>query len=682
MFRLGVDVGGTFTDLLLIDERSGETFRTKTPSTPDDPSRAIITGIEQICGQVGIRPADIARVMHGTTVATNAVLEHKGARVGLLVTQGYRQILQIARSYVPGGLAGWIVWPKPDPLVDLRDTYELHERIGAHGEIVEPLDEGHLRSIIGHLAESGVEAVTVALINSYTNPVHEQRVAELVRQAMPGVPISVSSEVLPEIREFERTLSTVVNAYVSPVVSRYVRNLDSEIRSRGMDADLLLLRSDGGLASVEASAKEPVNLLLSGPAGGVTGAVWAAKLSGFPDVLTVDMGGTSTDVSLIQGGVPRIARETEVGHLAVRAPSVDVRTVGAGGGSIAAVSDLTKALRVGPESAGAVPGPACYGRGGTRATVTDANVVLGYLPPSLLGGAMTLDVGASQRVVKDVADAMGLTVERAAAGIVDLVNESMYGALRLVSVQQGFDPRDYALVAFGGAGPLHANALGALLGSWPVIIPPSPGVLNAFGDATTQLRDEASTTFLRTVPETSAKEVADVLRGLRDDAGRVLEDVGVSRSDQRVMLQVDMRYFGQGFEVTVDLEESDLDRLDLDAIGAQFDAEHDRLFTFRLDSPWEIVNLRAIVLGQEDNTPPPSIGKGGPDPSAARVERTSLVQADGRRVEAWIYDRDRLLDGNRVEGPAIVVEMDSTTLILEGHQAEVDAYGNLLIRPV
>lgn len=681
MFRLGVDVGGTFTDLLLIDERSGETFRTKTPSTPDDPSRAIIIGIEQICERVGIRPSDIARVMHGTTVATNAVLEHKGARVGLLVTEGYRQILQIARSFVPGGLAGWIVWPKPEPLVDLRDTYEVKERIGAHGEIVQPLDEGHLRGVVARLAESGVEAVTVALINSYTNPDHEQRVAEFVRAALPDVSISVSSEVLPEIREFERTLSTVVNAYVSPVVSRYVRNLDSEIRARGMDADLLLLRSDGGLASVEASAKEPVNLLLSGPAGGVTGAVWAAKLSNYPDVLTVDMGGTSTDVSLIQGGIPRIARETKVGHLSVRAPSVDVRTVGAGGGSIANVSALTKALRVGPESAGAVPGPACYGKGGTQATVTDANVVLGYLPPSLLGGEMMLDVAAAHRVVKDCADAMGLTVERAAAGIIDLVNESMYGALRLVSVQQGFDPRDYALVAFGGAGPLHANALGKLLGSWPVIIPPSPGVLNAFGDATTQLRDEASATFLRIVPDTSAGEVADVLRRLRADAGRVLEDVGVTRAEQNVMLQVDMRYFGQGFEVTVDLQESDLERLDLDAIGAQFDLEHERLFTFRLDSPWEIVNLRAIVVGKEDNTPPPSIGKGSADPSAARVERIT-IQSEGRPVDAWIYDRDRLLDGNRIEGPAIVVEMDSTTLILEGHQADVDAYGNLLIRPV
>lgn len=680
MYRLGVDVGGTFTDLLLIEEASGRTFRTKTPSTPMDPSEAILTGVELISERAGIRPSDIGRIMHGTTVATNAVLEHKGARVGLLVTEGYRQILQIARSYVPGGLAGWIVWPKPEPLVDLRDTYELPERIGAHGDVVIPLDESAVRSAVAVLAASGVEAVTVALINSYANDAHELRVAEIIRELMPGVSLSLSSQVLPEIREYERTLSTVVNAYVSPVVSRYVRNLETEVRARGVDADLLLLRSDGGLASIEASAAEPVNLLLSGPAGGVTGALWAARLSGHPDVLTLDMGGTSTDVSLIQGGTPRIARETEVGDLRVRAPSVDVRTVGAGGGSIAAVSSLTGALRVGPESAGAVPGPACYGRGGTLATVTDANVVLGYLPPSLLGGEMTLDVDASRRAVQSIADAMGLPLERAAAGIIDIVNESMYGALRLVSVQQGFDPRGYALLAFGGAGPLHGNALGRLLGSWPVIIPPSPGVLNAYGDATTQLRNEASRTILRTFAETSGTEIAGTLRQLRSDAAAVLEEVGVAESEQSVLLQVDMRYHGQGFELTVDLDQAGLDGLDLGAMGARFDSEHERLFSFRLDADHEIVNLRAIVLGPADSTPPPSIEQGGADAAHARTERTQ-VWVDGARREAWIYDRSQLRAGNRIIGPAIVAEMDSTTLVLDGHLAEVDRYGNLLITP-
>jgi len=679
-FRLGVDVGGTFTDLLLIDESTGGTFRTKVPSTPSDPSEAILSGIRKICESANIQPSDIVRMMHGTTVATNAVLEGKGARVGLVVTEGYGQLLQIARSLVPGGLAGWIVWPKPEPLVDLQDTVEVRERLDAHGEVVVEIDEDDLRAQLKRLADSGIEALTIALINAYANPVHEQRVAEIARDIMPDIPTSLSSEVLPEIREYERTLSTVVNAYVSPVVSRYLRNLETEVRGLGVRGDLLVLRSDGGLASIEQSVRSPVNLLLSGPAGGVTGALWSAHLAGFGNLLTIDMGGTSTDVSLIEDFVPRIARETEVGNLSVRSPSVDVRTVGAGGGSIAHVPQLTRALRVGPESAGADPGPAAYGKGGTKATVTDANVVLGFLPAKLLGGDMALDVDAARRAVKDVADALSLPLERAAAGIVDIVNEAMYGALRLVSVQQGFDPRQFALVAFGGAGPLHANALGRLLGSWPVIVPPSPGVLNAYGDATTQLRHEASQTFIRSFSETSPGEVRGVLESLLQQSAAELEQFGVRGEDRRVVLQVDMRYSGQGFELTIPITEDSLARLNLEELDSKFDAEHEKLFGFRLEVEHELVNLRAIVQGAEDTTPPARLAKGGKDASEARIDKLPLW-IDGATQEGWFYDRGRLRAGNEIEGPAIVTEMDSTTLILPGHIAVVDEYGNLLIRP-
>lgn len=681
LYRLGVDVGGTFTDLLLIDERSGATHRAKTPSTPADPSRAILTGIERICSDLDIRPHDIVRIMHGTTVATNAVLEAKGARVGLIVTEGYRQILQIARSLVPGGLAGWIIWPKPEPLVDLRDTYEVRGRMDAYGRVVTDLDEQQLRLVALELANSGVEAVTISFINAYASAEHEQRAAEIVAEVLGDVPISLSSDVLPEIREYERTLSTVVNAYVSPVVSRYLVNLETEVRSRGATGDLRLLRSDGGLASIEAAAKAPVNLLLSGPAGGVTGALWAATLAGHGDVLTLDMGGTSTDVSLIEHGVPQISRDTEIASLMVRAPSVDVRSVGAGGGSIAHVPELTGALRVGPESAGADPGPACYGRGGEVATVTDANVVLGYLPPSLLGGEMTLDVVAARRVVQGVADAMGLQLERAASGIIDIVNEAMYGALRVVSVQQGYDPRDFALLGFGGAGPLHANALGRLLGSWPVIIPPSPGVLNAYGDATTRLRNESSRTFIRSFSDTSDDEVRGLLEELRGEAAKELSAVGVGAAEQDVLLQVDVRYQGQGFELTVNLTDGELRRLDLlHRVGQRFDQEHERLFNFQLDTDHELVNVRAIVMGQADTTPPPGLDQGNNDATHARLERTQ-VWVDGSYREAWIYDREQLLQDNEVSGPAILTEMDSTTWVLPGHTAQVDAFGNLLIRP-
>lgn len=679
-YRLGVDVGGTFTDLLLVEESTGRTLRTKTPSTPRDPSVAILRGIDRVTAEAGITPGEIVRIMHGTTVATNAVLEGKGARVGLVVTEGYREVLQIARSFVPGGLAGWIVWPTPEPLVDLRDTVEALGRLDVDGGVVRELDVDDLRAKLVHLRDRGIEALTVALMNAYVSDRHEVEVARVAAEVMPDVPISLSSQVLPEIREYERTVSTVVNAYVSPVVSRYLRNLEREIRSKGADGDLLVLRSDGGLSTIDAAVASPVNLLLSGPAGGVTGALWTATQAGHRNLLTIDMGGTSTDVSLIEDGQPRITRTTEVGDLAVRSPSVDVRTVGAGGGSIAHVPELTGALRVGPESAGADPGPAAYGNGGTQATVTDANVVLGALPEALLGGEMELDVGAARAAVQQVADALGLPLEQAAAGIIDIVNESMYGALRLVSVQQGYDPRDFALVAFGGAGPLHANALGRLLGSWPVIIPPSPGVLNAYGDATTRLRNEASQTFIRLFADTTADEVRQLLTRLRETAAAVLDDFDIPRDEQQVTFEVDMRYHGQGFEVTMAVTEEGLRSGGLEVLGAAFDAEHLRQFTFKLEAEHEIVNVRAIVLGPAADLPPVDIAEGDTDPSAARIRETSLW-LEGTQHPAVIYERARLRSGDVIVGPAIVTEMDSTTLVLAGHAAKVDGVGNLLITP-
>src|SRR3954452_1255897 len=558
-YRLGVDVGGTFTDLLLIDEDTGATHRAKTPSTPADQSVGVLAGIDKVCALAGVDPAEIDQVLHGTTVATNAVLEGKGARVGLVVTRGYKQVLQVARSFVPGGLAAWIIWHKPEPLAPLEPTIEAHERVDARGAVLEPLDEARLRADLATLRAEGVDAVTVAFITCSANAPQEKRAAEIVAEALPGLPISLSSVILPEIREYERTLTTVANSYVRPTVGRYLENLEKALAGKGISTDahgrLHVLRSDGGLAGVATATAAPVQLLMSGPAGGVSGALWVARQSGYENLLTFAMGGTSTDVALVQDGKPRIGRETTVGSLNVRASSVDVRTVGAGGGSIAHVPELTKALRVGPQSAGAEPGPAAYGPGGTEPTVTDANVVLGYLPPRLLGGEMTLDVDAARAAVQTVADAMGLPdAETAAAGIVDIVNENMFGALRLVSVQQGYDSRDFALVAFGGAGPLHANALAKLLGSWPVIVPPSPGVLCAYGDATTSLRDESARTFIRRFSETSNAEVRGALAELAADAQGRLDAEGVSREDQTVTFQVDVRYHGQGFEVPVDVK--------------------------------------------------------------------------------------------------------------------------------
>lgn len=498
-YRLGVDVGGTFTDLLLFDNETGAFWRHKTPSTPHDSSEGILNGVNAITSNAGVDPAEIEYFLHGTTVATNAVLEGKGSRVGLITTEGYRHIMQIARSFVPGGLAAWIIWPKPQPLAALEDTVTVKGRIGADGEEVRPLDDEQVREVLAGLRDSGVEAITVSLINAYVDGRHEKRIGEIAREMMPDISVSLSHEVLPEMQEYERTLSTVANAAVRPVVSKYISNLRNKLQDAGITGKLSLLRSDGGLMSSEKAEEHPVNILMSGPAGGVTGALWVAKNAGFDNILTLDVGGTSTDVALIEGLEPRRVRTTDVGHLSVRASSLDVKTVGAGGGSIAYVPELTGALRVGPQSAGAVPGPVAYGKGGEEPTVTDANVVLGYLPEDLLGGAFKLDREGAKKSVQKIADALGIDLMEAARGIIDIVNENMFGALRMISVQQGYDPRHFALMGFGGAGPLHVNAVAKLMGSWPAISPVSPGVLCALGDATTRMRTETARSFSRLV---------------------------------------------------------------------------------------------------------------------------------------------------------------------------------------
>ena len=680
-YRLGIDVGGTFTDLLLVDEKNGRTWSAKVPSTPKDQSVGVLRGLSRICRQAGIDAQAIEHVMHGTTVATNTVLTSSGARVGLVTTKGYRQVLQIARSYVPGGLGGWVIYNKSLPMAPLALTIEADERVDARGEVVRTLDEAALRDSLAKLKTARIEALTVSLINAFANDTHERRIREIASAVLPGVPVSLSSEVVPEMQEYERTVTTVANSYVRPVVQRYVNNLQKKLASQAGRVKLHILRSDGGLASAASAEEYPVNLLMSGPAGGVTGALWVALQAGFPNLLTVDVGGTSTDVALIMNGVPRLRRETTVGDVTVRASSVDIRSVGAGGGSIAHVPELTKALRVGPQSAGADPGPAAYGRGGAEPTVTDANVVLGYLPAmQRLGGDLELDRQLAAKAVGKVASALGKSVEDAAQGIYDIVNENMVGALRLVSVEQGHDPRDYALIAFGGAGPLHANALSRLLGAWPSIIPPGPGVLCALGDATTALRDESARTFIRKFAETTPQEIARILAQLSATAATALEREKVPSAEMKRSYQVDVRYHGQGLRLTVDVDLQDLKRRGLQAISAPFDAEHERLFTFALPLEHEFVALRASVQGRGIRVKRPAIALGTRDPKAAATGKQP-VYIDHRRMSATVYDRARLRAGNRIKGPAIVIEMDSTTVILPKHTGQVDKLGNILIYP-
>ncbi|MCY4497699.1 MAG: hydantoinase/oxoprolinase family protein [Rhodospirillaceae bacterium] len=677
--RLGIDVGGTFTDLLLFNGGTGEIHLLKTPSTPQDQSVGILTGVQDLISQTKVRPADIQGLLHGTTVSTNIVLEEKGAKVGLLVTENFEQILHLARSQTPGPLAGWIVMQKPDPLADLELTRGVKERTNARGDIVTPMDEAHARTMIQELVDGGVESITVSLLHSYANPAHEQRLKALIRDAAGDIPVSLSSEILPEFREYERTLVTVMNAYVGPSMRRYLSRFEEKLRGVEFSPHVNIVRSDGGLMSVARASQSPVHTMLSGPAGGVSGAAFLAGLAGHPKALGFDMGGTSTDVSLIQEGKPTISRQTSLGYYPIKVPSVEVHSVGAGGGSIAHVP-MTGALRVGPESAGAVPGPACYGRGGDSPTVTDANVVLGRLPPSLLGGDMALDAKAAEEAVGKIGRALGLDLHQAAQGILDIVNENMFGALRLVTVQKGLDPRDFALVAFGGAGPLHGNAMAALAGCYPVIVPPTPGVLSALGFLYSDVKNEFAQTFVRNIDDIDPGQVNDILTRLGREARTWLQEEDISEQNQELQYEADVRYFRQGYEFSLEVDPGSLMNGGLHDLEMRFGTAHERLYGFKLEQPVELVNLRAVGTGRVDKVEFPEFPLEDRDPSAAILEQHG-VYFGGNAEQTVIYDRSKLRAGNRITGPAVVTQKDSTTIIHPGHTGEVDQYLNILLRP-
>ncbi len=689
-YRLGVDVGGTFTDLLLSHDESGRLHRVKTPSTPADPAQGVLVGIRRICEESGVSPGEIAYVMHGTTVATNALLEAKGARVGLVTTKGFGQILHLARSQTPGPLAGWIIMQKPDPPAALEDTREANERMSAQGDVVEPVDRKQVEEIVRDLVDSGVESLTVSLINSYANPAHEREIRDVIHAIYPGFPVTISSDVLPEFREYERTLTACMNSYVRPRVEAYVRSLEESLDGLGVAGALNLLRSDAGLMTASLASENPIYGILSGPSGGVAGALWIAARAGHDNVLTFDMGGTSTDVALCEHGQPTIERQTEVPYgwglpgevIPIKVPSVNVRSIGAGGGSVAHVPDVTGALRVGPESAGADPGPACYGRGGEKPTVTDANVVVGHLPPQLLGGEMQLDVEAARAAVKTIGDALGLDVHQAAEGILDIVNENMAGALRVVSVQRGYDPRDFALVAFGGAGPMHANAVARIMGSFPVLVPPAPGLLCATGDLVADFRNEFARTFIRTIDQVTGDELKAILEELGEEARSWLAREDIPPERQRLAFNADMRYYRQGYEIPVEIDPALLAGDGTTMLADRFNRLHEQFYRFKMEeTTCEIVNLRAIGYG---TMPEPTLTESDPgdgsDASHAVLDEHE-VYFQGKWLPTRIYDRARLVPGDRVGGPAIVTEFDSTTVVLNGYAAEVDRYLNLLINP-
>ncbi len=683
-YRLGIDVGGTFTDLLLFNEKTGALTLTKVASTPHDQSIGVINGIHKIAALAGIDPNDIQLILHGTTVATNAVLEGKGALVGLLTTKGFEQILHVARSQTPGPLAGWIIMIKPDPMAPLEHTRGVSARMSAKGAEMTALDEAEVRQHIRDLHDGGIEALTVALINSFANPAHEQRIKAIVQEMYPDLPVTISTDILPEFREYERCLTTVMNSYVRPKMRVYLNGMKDKLAAAQITTAMNIVRSDGGVMSIDAAQERPVNTLLSGPSGGAVASAYIGELTGYRNVLSFDMGGTSTDVAIALDAKPNIVRDTRVGYYPVKASSVDVRTVGAGGGSIAHVPEVTGALRVGPQSAGAVPGPAAYNTGGTEPTVTDANVTLGYLPPLLLGGEMTLDKACAEAAVQKVADALKLDLHQAAEGIYNIVNENMFGALRLVSVERGYDPRNFALVALGGAGPLHANALAILSGSWPAIIPPTPGVLSALGFLHSDIKNEFSRTVIRTTDKIDRSEIKAILDGLGEQAHAWLEHENIAAKNQRINYQIDLRYYRQGYEFPIDIESKSLDsEQGFQKILDDFQDAHEKNYGFRTAHLIEVVNLRAVGIGIVAKLELSKSRSGGPNAqdSAKAVIGKDKIYCKGKFVNATVYDRYALKPGNHLSGPAVITQKDTTTLILPKHYGRVDAYQNILIFP-
>ena len=679
-YNLGVDVGGTFTDVIVFDESTHELTIDKVLSTPANPSEGVLHGIEEATAKADTSVAELDLVFHGTTVVTNMLLEETGSRVGLITTAGHEDILHLARAWTPGPLYGWMGMEKPNPLADLVDTRGVGGSIASpSGAETEPLDEDAVRAAVSDLADAGVESLTVALLNSYLNPAHEERVREIVEEEAPSLPVSISSEIVPEYGEYERTLTTVINDYARPTVIDYLDDLDASLADAGSSATMNIVRSDGGLMSTAAAKGRPVELALSGPSGGVVGAATIASKKGVPDVLTLDMGGTSTDVSLVEEGTPETTRQTKVGYREFTSRSVDVNTVGAGGGSVARVQ-LNGSLQVGPESAGADPGPACYGQGGEEPTVTDANVVLGRIPSSAqLGGRMELDRAAAHDAVATIAEERGTTVEEAAQAILDIANENMHSALRVVSVERGYDPREFGLVAFGGAGPMHANALADVMGAYPLIIPPGPGVMSAFGFLTSDIQNEFAETYLETEADVDGTDIYDALRALEAEASDWLVSEGVDEADHAFDYVADCRYFRQDIQMSIPVAIENLrEEAGLAEIKDDFEARHDRQFGFSLDAPLEIANLRVIGKGTLQGVTIEEHEAAGTDPSAAELDTTE-VYFDDAYHETPVYDRDRLRAGNELDGPAVITEDDSTVVVQPAHVATVDRYGNIEI---
>ena len=694
--RLGIDIGGTFTDATLIDEGTGEIKIAKVLSTPLDLSDGFAGATERVLVEAGAARDAVEYIVHATTVATNAIIEGKTARTAFITTKGFRDILEIARGTRPTLYD--LRFVKPRPLVPRHLCFGIDERLDARGRVLTPLDTGDVRRVAAEIRAADVEAVAICLLHSYLNPEHELEVQRILREELPEIIISASSSVCPEFREYFRASTTAINASIRPIVSRYVEKIEARLGKAGVKSELLVMQSSGGVYRADSARERPVYMVESGPAAGVIAATFMGSLLGHADVLSFDMGGTTAKVGLVLGGQPRVTKDYEVGATAhatlgegrgsgypIRTPVIDLVEIGAGGGSIAWV-DSGGVLRVGPESAGADPGPACYGRGGTRPTVTDANLVLGRLNPEyFLGGEIGLDLAAAEdAITRECAEPLQLSPVRAALSVIEIANASMVNAIRLVSVQRGYDPRSFALIAFGGAGPAHANRLAAENDIATTIIPPSPGITSAMGLLATDLKHEYSATMLRRLDEVPARELEQAFRKM-EQSGRVdLKREGLAPEAMQFLRFVEVRYVGQSYELTLSLSGERVRVEAIDDLIAGFHDEHERAYGFK--APGEAIEVVAARLTAVGLIARPRLRTlSSPrevDARAARKRRPVYFEELGGFADCPVHDRYLLAEGSTVIGPAIVEEVDSTTVVHPGYQGRTTEAGFLVITAV
>jgi N-methylhydantoinase A len=670
MFVVGIDVGGTFTDLTAVDEATGRVVVTKVPSRPRHEAAAVLDGLAAL----GIAPREVRRLVHGTTVGTNAVLERRGARVAVLTTAGFRDLIEIGRTKrnIPALFVPTFV--RPRPVVERRHRFEVVERLAADGTVLTPLDPAGAEAALDAALAAGCEAVAVCLLHAYLNPAHERAIADLAKGRAPGLPVSCSADVVAEYREFERFSTTVLNAYLQPLMDGYLTGLEERLRATGYAHGVLTVASSGGMMTTETARRLPIKTIFSGPAGGVSQAGFVGAAAGMPDFITYDMGGTSTDVCLVRGLTPLATSDGMVGAFPVKVPQLDMHTVGAGGGSIAWL-DVDGSLQVGPRSAGATPGPAAYGLGGREPTVTDANVVLGRIGARRrLGGSITLDAERARRAVADLAARMGgaLGVEALADGIVTIAVARMTSAIREISIQRGHDPRDFTLVAFGGAGPMHAVALAEEIGIPRVLVPRHPGNFSALGLLASDVKHDDVRTRVGLLAE-RFDDLAAVFAEMEAAAGRQLTIDGFGAAEQRLQRSLDLRYRGQAFELSVPFEAARA------GVEAAFHRRHAVTYGHaNPDAPVELVNARLTAWGVVPRPAAERHAGGAPTPADALVERRPAWFA-GTAHDCPVWERERLPGGAVLAGPAIVEEFGATTVIPPGWRATLDAHGNLLV---